>query len=303
MTWEMRLIMTYDKVCSYSSSLSVYLLRTSNNYQPVFTDAEVMTIYLYCTTSDLKLHSKKEIHTYAQQHLLSWFPNLPKYEAFSARVNALNDCFRILSELVINELNWKNPDFHTNIREFICDSLPIILAKAQRAKKAKVALEIAELGYCATKKLAYHGFKLHAANLMACDATLPMMSVMVLSSAAPHDNTIFKEQIAPNCRNSKCYADSAYCDQAAKAELLDYFNVTVCPIQKRKKGQKDLFFDQKCQNTAISTIRQPIEAFFNWIIEKTGIQNAAKCRSTKGALAHIYAKLAAALIFNAIFNT
>lgn len=303
MTWEMKLITTYDKICSYLPYLSLHLIRMSNNYQPAFTDAEVMTIYCYCTSDTLKLHGKKEIYTYADRHLRSWFPKLPKYEAFNARINALNDSFRLLSMLVINDLNAKNPEFHAAVREFICDSLPIMLAKAQRTKRAKVAREIATSGYCATKKLAYYGFKLHAANLMATDAKLPDLSVIALSSAAAHDNKVFKEQIAPHCRNAKCYADSAYCDQAGAAEILTNFNVTVCPIQKRKKGQKELSFNQKCQNTAISTIRQPIEGFFNWLIELTGIQNAAKCRSTKGVLAHIYAKLAAAVIHTAIFNS
>lgn len=303
MDWEMNLIKIYDKVCSYGNDLSFYTIRNSNNYQPCFTDAEVMTIYLFCTTDDLKLHSKKEIHAYAERHLKSWFPKLPKYEAFSTRLNLLNDSFRILNVLIINDLNKENPLYHTLTREFICDSLPIMLAKAQRTKTAKVAGEIANSGYCATKKLAYYGFKLHAANLMADNAKLPQLSVIALSGAAPHDVKIFKEQIAPHCRNSKCYADSAYCDEASVPELLEDFNVTVCPIQKRKKGQKELFFDQKCQNRAISTIRQPIEGFFNWVIELTGIQNAAKCRSTKGVLAHIYANIAAAAMYLLLFNS
>jgi hypothetical protein len=33
-------------------------------------------------------------------------------------------------------------------------------------------------------------------------------------------------------------------------------------------------------------IRQPIESLFNWIIDKTDIQNASKVRSSKGLLVH-----------------
>jgi hypothetical protein len=64
----------------------------------------------------------------------------------------------------------------------------------------------------------------------------------------------------------------------------------------------ELFFDQKLHNTAISSLRQPIEGFFNWFIEKTDIQNASKTRVTKGVLTHIYGKIAAASVFLAIFN-
>ena len=60
-------------------------------------------------------------------------------------------------------------------------------------------------------------------------------------------------------------------------------SIILTPI-KKEKGQvlrdaaDDLF------STAVSRIRQPIEAFFNWLIEKTQIQ---RVRSEKGLLVHI----------------
>ena len=57
------------------------------------------------------------------------------------------------------------------------------------------------------------------------------------------------------------------------------------------KAADDLF------SKAISSIRQPIEAFFHWLIEKTDFQRASKVRSTKGLLVHVFGKLAAAFIF------
>lgn len=51
----------------------------------------------------------------------------------------------------------------------------------------------------------------------------------------------------------------------------------------------------------VSKIRQPIESFFNWLIEKTDIQRASKVRSTKGLLVHVFGKMAAAFI-GLIFN-
>jgi hypothetical protein len=70
---------------------------------------------------------------------------------------------------------------------------------------------------------------------------------------------------------------------------------------RHQGGQKELFTDQKIQNTAISRLRQPIEGFFNWLIEKTGIQDASKTRATKGILSHVYGKIAASAVFLAIF--
>ena len=61
-------------------------------------------------------------------------------------------------------------------------------------------------------------------------------------------------------------------------------------------GQKILDADVKLMNTINSSDRQPIESFFNWLIEKTGIQDASKVRSTLGLYVHIHVKLAATLI-------
>jgi hypothetical protein len=302
MTWEMRLISTYFTVCNYSSELSGHYMRYSNNDTPSFTDEEIMTIYLYCTTDEFKLHTKKQVYDYAKRHLRSWFPQLPNYEAFSGRLNNLNSCFKLLAEKVSPLIYEEKPAFQAKTLELIVDSLPIMLAKNQRAKTAKVATEIANLGYCATKNMCYHGLKAHAANLMAADKRLPSLYCCVISRASEHDNTVFKESIAPNCPNTKNYADSAYCDKATAPELLSLFNVTVCPIEKRKKGQAELFYDQKLQNTTISRVRQPIEGYFNWLIEYTDIQNASKCRSTKGVLTHIYGKIAASLVFLLVSN-
>jgi len=303
MTWEIRLINIYCTICDYGPELGAHCMRHSNNFNPSFTDNEVMTIYLYCTAGPLKLRTKRSIYAYADMHLRTWFPKLPGYAAFNARTNALGESFRALSERLAELAYQGTPASQAGIGEIVVDSAPVMLAKNQRAKTAKVATEIANLGYCATKGIAYHGFKLHVAGLVADGARLPAPYCIIPSAASTHDGRFFRESIAPNCPNTKIYADSAYVDAAAAPELLQLYNVTVCPIQKRKRGQPELHYDQKCQNTAISRIRQPIEGYFNWLIEHTGIQDASKCRSTKGALVHLYGKIAASLLLSVVFNS
>ena len=180
--------------------------------------------------------------------------------------------------------------------------MPIILAKGARSVNVKVATNIASLGYCATKRMYYHGLKLHHLNVVASGKQLPHPALSTLSSASVHDYEVFRNELLHIARNSKCYLDSAYYDLKNKEFILQEYNVTICAIAKRKRGQKALFYDQKLQNTAISSVRQPIEGFFNWLIEKTAIQNASKTRATKGVLSHVYGKIAAATVFLAIFN-
>jgi hypothetical protein len=53
---------------------------------------------------------------------------------------------------------------------------------------------------------------------------------------------------------------------------------------------------------AVSRIRQPIEALFGWIQEKTGIQTASKVRSERGLMVHVFGRIAAAMLLLA-FNS
>lgn len=66
-------------------------------------------------------------------------------------------------------------------------------------------------------------------------------------------------------------------------------------VTKREKAARDLF------STTVSKVRQPIEALFNWLNEKTDIQRAMKVRFTSGLLVHTMEKIAIALI-TLIFN-
>ena len=45
---------------------------------------------------------------------------------------------------------------------------------------------------------------------------------------------------------------------------------------KKVKGKPFLFSDEICLSKFISSIRQPIESLFNWIQEKTNVQNPPK---------------------------
>jgi hypothetical protein len=59
--------------------------------------------------------------------------------------------------------------------------------------------------------------------------------------------------------------------------------------------QRDFAYEN-LYSMAVSAIRQPIESFFNWISEKTQIQNASKVRYSQGLIAHIFGKLTACFL-------
>ncbi len=82
---------------------------------------------------------------------------------------------------------------------------------------------------------------------------------------------------------------------AAKVEQSQ--QLTVLTPVKKKKGQQYLEADEQWLSTAVSQVRQPIEALLAWIAKKVGIEVASNVRSYQGLLVHVFVRLAAALFF------
>ena len=164
-----------------------------------------------------------------------------------------------------------------------------------------MALDIANRGYCSTKKLKYHGVKLSALNLLI-PKQLPKPRNLILTPASHRDITIFKELIAPTLSHMTVFADKIYNDDTLKKYLKEHQNVDLLPNEKRYRGQIILNADDELFNTLKSQCRQPIESFFNWIDVKTGSQSASIVRCTKGLYAHLWGRLVAAFLIFLIFN-
>lgn len=287
MDWQEQLIALYLFVCDhYRWELHVYCERFTNHADLSFTDEEVITLYLFGVTQKRK--QIKEIYTYANNHLRDWFPDLPTtYVAFVQRLNRVADVFAPMVEILLQHY----PDaFEIKPHALLIDSMPIIMAHRGRRFKAKVAPEIAtKNGYCSTKKLHYYGVKLH---VLAHRQTgqLPMPEYIGLTNAGMNDNKAF-EQIATELQDDDVYGDKAYNDCFVNGEK----NFTLFTPIKKEKGQKFLEAADQLFSTAVSRVRQPIESFFNWIEDKTGIQIASKVRSYQGLMVHVFGKIAAAL--------
>jgi len=222
--WEELLIKLYYSICDfYEEDLKWYSQRYSNNTEWLtsqaleFTDEEALSIYLFGILQ--KRRDVTEIYKYAKDHLESWFPTMPSYQKFNERLNRLSPSLGRLVHRLLQEVPI--PDWLISPQDLIdtlVDSMPIILAKGSRSDSAKVALEVANKGYCASKKMYYHGLKLHHLGINV-PSTLPLPFQFVLSEASANDNRIFKEQIAPNCQHLRVYGDKIYFDKAVFEDL------------------------------------------------------------------------------------
>lgn len=288
MEWQTQLISLYLTVCKFwSQGVWSNCERMSHNDKPKFTDEEVATLYLFGIMS--KCTELSQIHKFAQDYLKGWFPELPEYEGFVYRVNRTACAFEGLLKHLLEQL----PVGLGASCDRLVDSMPIMLAKAKRSAKAKVAPEIANKGYCASKGTYYYGVKLHMIGKRQ-NKKLPFPEGVVLSSANVHDLSIF-EALSSYLKNCDVYADKAYIAQKLEQHLRAQQNVRLLTPVKCQKGQERLDWFDQLFSTAVSSIRQPIESFFNWLQEKTGIQVASKVRSYKGLLVHVFGRFTAAV--------
>ena len=174
------------------------------------TDEEIITIYLFCVAFQEK-RKLKSMHKYISEHWIDWFPNLPSYETFVSRINRISAVFPTLVACLIDDLDT----IESPIPIVVTDSMPIITCSHKRT--AKVALDMADKGYCATKKLHYFGVKLHLVA-KSKEKTLPFPEYIGITKASTHDLTALRP-ILDTIKDRNIIADKAYIDEKLNQKL------------------------------------------------------------------------------------
>lgn len=279
------LIQIYLFVCQiYDTAGATCFQRSSNNRSPVFTDQELVTIWLFAHLNDK--FQKKQMHQFIQDYWAEWFPALPGYQTFVHRLNQLEPTFHTFGEQLQTRLTRHLP---TEI-DTLVDSLPIMLAQQGHSYTAKVAREVAAIGYCAAKKTRFHGVRLHIfAKRQA--GQLPLPQQVWLCAAAHHEVKVCQQQ-ALAVPQTTLIGDKAFAAQELRQRLQAQHSQLLTPC-KKPKG-RELTAAEKYQSRLVSQLRQPIESLFHWMNEKTGIQTASKVRSTDALLIHCWGKLVVA---------
>jgi len=137
---KVKLIAIYMYISElYESELKYTCQRFSNNSSPEFTDAELMTVYLF-VLSEQEYVKLKQIHRFAEEYLWSWFPKLPSYQGFVNRLNRMSETFKALSMILFNCFIPKDCDRGISLTA----SLPIVTCKGKN-RKARVAREIVDV--------------------------------------------------------------------------------------------------------------------------------------------------------------
>jgi hypothetical protein len=183
---EHKLIELYLLICHLYDKHSVLKHLRLSNFKPGFTDEELLTMYIFGHLQGHTTH--RRIYDYVAHHWREWFPALPSYQAFNRRVNELAPAF----ELLINQQLTNAGRHIEETADRLLDSLPIMPAMGARAHRARVARELADTGFCATKQIHYCGVKLH---LIAARRShqLPLPERFAPSRASQHDLAALRE--------------------------------------------------------------------------------------------------------------
>ena len=238
---------------------------------------------------------QRQIYDYFWHHWREWFPSLPTYQAFNSRLNQLTPAFELLIEQCLKNAGWQIDARNDRL----IDSVPVMLARSTRANQSKVAEELANTGFCATKQQYYRGVKLHLIAARRIN-NLPLPEKIHLSAAAQHDLAALEELSPRLPAGAALFADKAYfCEKVEK-----YFKEQgwfLLASYKRKKNEPKASVPTY-YNRFVSAIRQPLESLFNWLIQKTDLQNASRVRSTQGLKVHCYGKLAVACLLLTFYS-
>lgn len=297
---ELELIQLYFHLYDcYTDELCIYNQKFSPNRNPVnekISDVEILTIYFYCRRYEDK-HKKKSIYDFACRYIKSWFPKLPNYSNFNSRLNKLDSVILSLLSMFLEYIDNKAIVKNVCRNIVLIDSFPIITCSAKRS--GKVAPELSAKSYCSTKNLYYFGVKMHVVAQKVL-GSIPLIDFVSITPASENDLSAIRP-ILTKLRDKDIFADKAYADTNLNQQLMNDQNTCIHTPVKLVKGQtkEERQFNVASDNlfsTFVSKQRQPIESLFNWINEKTGLQNATKVRATKGLMIHIFGALAVALL-------
>lgn len=215
--------------------------RRSNNDEPEFTDAEVLTIGLL--QSPLGVDSLKQTYRLVRENIRECFPKLPSYQQWMARLHQLDG---LTSHLLAALGQWGLAPGAAPI--FVSDSKPVPVCKPIRHGKVRLLRdEGAYFGKSSTGW--FFGFKLH---VLAHQPTGLLLNVMLTSGEVNDRFGLNLCEELPESEHGILLADEGFSgDDIFDALLEEYGLLRVMPS------------DTAPADTLISHLRQRIETCFS----------------------------------------
>jgi hypothetical protein len=125
----------------------------TKGFAPALSDSEVMTMEIVAEYQGID--TDVGIWKYFRDHWQEWFPALKSRTTFVRQAANLWQYKAMLQEKLAAQLGALDDDVH------LIDGVPIPLCYLCRASRCRSFEDIAEYGYCASKKMFYYGFHGH----------------------------------------------------------------------------------------------------------------------------------------------
>lgn len=205
------------------------------------------------------------------------FPEVPSKSLFNRRLRKLNEDMEMTSfyqKLLLCYKELLSSD------KRIIDTQPVIFKKAARKNTVNTRIEGMDLGYCASLKEYYFGYKLH---LLVTPEGFP--SRFALSPASTHDSKKVMG-LTYGLKDIKLIGDKGYIDQKGKTRLKELRNIEKITPYKRNMKLQLTKEEKECLK-----LRGQIEKDFSAM----EVLKVKRCRakSTGGTLARIMTGLLA----------
>jgi effector-binding domain-containing protein len=131
------------------------------------------------------------------------------------------------------------------------------------------------------------------------EKTIPLMDFVSITPASENYLNALKP-ILSKLEGNAIFADKACADISLNQKLLTQQDTYIFTPVKLIKGQTqtERQFKKAADSlfsTALSRVRESVESLFNWINEKTELQNASKIRAINALMVRIFGALTTAL--------
>lgn len=247
----------YDKILEVLKSLDL----ESENFlfqirKPRLSDLEIVALNL--TSEYMSIDSEYQLF----RILPSDIKSLIERSVYNRRKRRLFIHMERIRKLLAEKFNGSE-------KYFIVDSMPLEVCKLSRSSRSKICREtdyaIPNKGYCASQKMHYYGYKLHA----VCSAEGVFQSLDI-SPASVHDIHYLKD-IKQQFKNCTLLADKGYLSAEYQLDLFTSHNIKLeVPMRTNQKTYKD-------QPFVIRKYRKRIETLFSQLCDQFMIRrNYAK---------------------------
>lgn len=251
-------------------------LRPLGGAPPKFSDGEMLTLILAHQLAYANWHERRWLRWLHKNGYRAWFPKLPTQSAYNRRARNLSGVITALRVSFAQDLLADLP------AEAIVDGTPIHVRHWRRYGPHHLALPEADLGYCASKREYFYGYRLVAL------VTLSGILIDWTLLAASGDEREGLEEMLADEEGWTIWGDKGLLDAARQRRLAEEQNIRL--NTPRRSNQKEQLAPELQRE--LHRKRPIVETTFAQAKEYIDLERP-RVRTESGLLLRLVAKLTA----------